>query len=209
MESEPPPNAKAGELLVFFVRRDTVCGDCGRELHHGAMITLEKKKGALCLECADLDHLDYLPSGNAALTRRASKHSGLRAIVLEWSRTRQRYERQGVLVEPEALERAERECQNDEEHRAPPIHSHEGRSRTRGRIDRSRRAVGLGDPGARHEPAHRVPAEGHDHGWIQDLKLAKQVPGARRDLVRLRVTVVRRAALDDVGDENVLAPPAD
>jgi hypothetical protein len=52
------------------------------------------------------------------LTRRASKHSGLRAIVLEWSRTRRRYERQGVLVELEALQRAERECLNDQEQRA-------------------------------------------------------------------------------------------
>jgi hypothetical protein len=32
-------------------------------------------------------------------------------------RARQRYERQGLLVEPEALERAEQECLNDEERR--------------------------------------------------------------------------------------------
>jgi hypothetical protein len=47
MESQPPPTAKAGELLVFFIRRDTVCGECGQELPHGSMITLAKEKGAL------------------------------------------------------------------------------------------------------------------------------------------------------------------
>lgn len=101
------------ELLVFFVRRDTKCAECGRELLHGSMITLEKEKGALCLACADLDHLEYLPRGNAALTRRAGQYSALKAVVLQWSRTRQRYERQGSLVEAEALASAETKCLAD------------------------------------------------------------------------------------------------
>ena len=68
------------------------------------MITLEKERGALCLECADLDHLEFLPSGDAALTRRASTHSRLKAVVVQFSRARRRYERQGVLIESEALD---------------------------------------------------------------------------------------------------------
>ena len=67
----------------------------------------------------------------------------------------------------------------------------------------------LRDPGAGHERAHRVPPERHDDGRVEDLELAPQVRGAGRDLVRLRVAVVGRPALDDVGDEHVLAPPAD
>jgi len=63
----------------------------------------------LCLTCADLDHLIFLPSGNAALTRRARKHSTLSAVVLKWSRARKRYERQGLLVKAQALEQAEQE----------------------------------------------------------------------------------------------------
>ena len=55
--------------------------------------------GPLCLACADTDHLVFLPSGEAALTRRAKKASGLSAVVVRWSRTRKRYERQGLLVE--------------------------------------------------------------------------------------------------------------
>ena len=67
----------------------------------------------LCLECADLDHLVYLSRGDAALTRRATKHSTLHAVVVRFSRSRKRYERQGVLVEEAALEQAERECLAD------------------------------------------------------------------------------------------------
>jgi hypothetical protein len=83
-----------------------------------AWITLVGKKGALCLACADLDHLVFLPAGDAALTRRARKHSTLSAVVLRWSRARKRYERQGLLVEEEALDRAEQECLADEDARA-------------------------------------------------------------------------------------------
>jgi hypothetical protein len=36
-----------------------------------AWISLAEGQGALCLACADLDHLLFLPAGNAALTRRA------------------------------------------------------------------------------------------------------------------------------------------
>ena len=59
----------------------------------------------------------FLPSGDAALTRRAKKHSKLHAVVLKWSRARKRYERQGLLVEEPALDRAEAECLADEKYR--------------------------------------------------------------------------------------------
>lgn len=70
---------------------------------------------ALCLACADLDHLVFLPAGDATVTRRARKHSTLTAVVLKWSRARKRYERQGLLVEDQALEQAEKECLADSE----------------------------------------------------------------------------------------------
>ena len=72
----------------------------------------------LCLSCADLDHLIYLPRGDAALTRRAKTYSALSAVVVRFSRSRGRYERQGVLIEEAALERAEEECLADSELRA-------------------------------------------------------------------------------------------
>jgi hypothetical protein len=103
------------ELKVFISTRESTCGECGENLGSKAWITLVKEKGALCLACADLDHLVFLPSGDAALTRRAKKHSTLSAVVLKWSRARNRYERQGLLVEEQALEKAEEECLADSE----------------------------------------------------------------------------------------------
>ena len=106
---------QAENLKVFISSRDSSCEECGESLGRGAWITLVEGKGALCLSCADLDHLLFLPSGNTALTRRARKHSVLSAVVLKWSRARRRYERQGLLVEAEALEQAETECLADSE----------------------------------------------------------------------------------------------
>jgi len=71
----------------------------------------------LCLSCADLDHLVYLPRGDTALTRRARKHSSLSAVVVRFSRSRKRYERQGVLIEEPALDRAKQESSADADER--------------------------------------------------------------------------------------------
>jgi hypothetical protein len=68
----------------------------------------------LCMDCADLGELYFLPSGNMALTRRAKKYSSLWAVVVRFSRARKRYERQGLLVEGQAIDRAEDECAADE-----------------------------------------------------------------------------------------------
>ncbi|HEY2443535.1 MAG TPA: DUF2293 domain-containing protein [Streptosporangiaceae bacterium] len=71
--------------------------------------------GPICLTCADLGHLVFLPAGDAALSRRARKESGLAAVVVRFSRSRKRYERQGILVEEAALGRAEEQCLADQE----------------------------------------------------------------------------------------------
>jgi hypothetical protein len=110
--SDSPSESK--EIVVFIIRRDTKCAECGEELFKGRWIRLENDR-ALCLKCADLAHLEFLPSGNAALTRRATKHSPLRAVVVQWARARNRYERQGILVTAAALCRAEEECLADAE----------------------------------------------------------------------------------------------
>jgi hypothetical protein len=116
-DSDGPVRAKPDQfaLKVFISHRDSVCDECDERLGPHAWITLAGERGALCLTCADLDHLAFLPSGEPALTRRARKHSALAAVVLKWSRARKRYERQGILVEEEALRRAEEECLADAE----------------------------------------------------------------------------------------------
>jgi hypothetical protein len=101
------------DLLVIQPIKDWSCAECQGT---GDLLIMDEP-GPLCLACADLDHLVFLPAGDAALTRRAKKASVLSAVVVRWSRTRKRYERQGLLVEEPALEQAEQQCLADEEAR--------------------------------------------------------------------------------------------
>lgn len=102
------------ELLVIWARRPWVCAGCAGQFEPGRSLTMDDA-GPLCLDCGDLGHLEFLPRGDAALTRRAKRSSRLSAVVVQWSRTRKRYERQGILVEEEALAAAERACLADSE----------------------------------------------------------------------------------------------
>jgi hypothetical protein len=104
--------ANPRDIVVFWIVRDSACAECASELGKGRFLRMEGER-PLCLACADLDHLVFLARGDTALTRRASKYSTLRAVVVRFSRCRKRYERQGVLVEEPALEQAERECLAD------------------------------------------------------------------------------------------------
>ena len=106
--SRPP------EIVVFEILRDSQCSQCKSELSRGSFLLMEAGQ-PLCMHCADLDHLVFLPSGDTALTRRAKKHSALSAVVVRFSRARKRYERQGILVQEAALARAEEECLSDED----------------------------------------------------------------------------------------------
>lgn len=105
-----------GDIVVFWIVSDSACAECRSELGKGRLLRIEGGR-PLCLACADLDHLVFLARGDTALTRRASKYSTLCAVVVRFSRSRRRYEREGVLVEESALEQAERECLADAEAR--------------------------------------------------------------------------------------------
>ena len=83
--------------------KDWTCHRCGGT---GDLLIMEKP-GPSCLVCADLSELVFLPSGNALLTRRAKAKSAKHAVVVRFSKTRGRYERQGLLVEPRALAEAQ------------------------------------------------------------------------------------------------------
>lgn len=101
-------------VVVIPLKSDWTCHECGDT---GGWLIMEDP-GPLCLHCADLDHLVFLPSGDATLTRRARKASGLAAVVVRFARARKRYERQGILVEEAALAAAEQSCLDDEDARA-------------------------------------------------------------------------------------------
>jgi hypothetical protein len=109
---------QAPDLVVFQkVSEEGNCSECGAELLNGEFLLMEKGQ-PLCLACADLDHLLFLPAGDAALSRRARKHSSLAAVVVRFSRARKRYERQGLLVTEAGLAKAEEECAADAPARA-------------------------------------------------------------------------------------------
>jgi mRNA-degrading endonuclease HigB of HigAB toxin-antitoxin module len=57
----------------------------------------------VCLQCAGLGDLEFLPAGNASLTRRAKAKSPRHAVVVRFSRSRGRHERQALLVEANRL----------------------------------------------------------------------------------------------------------
>ena len=112
-----PEEPQERELRCIFILAPRPCSECGEDLTKGELVLLEEDH-SLCLCCADIDHLVFLPSGNTALTRRSRKHSDLSIVVTEFSRSRKRYERQGVLVTQEGLDKAEEECLSDEDRRA-------------------------------------------------------------------------------------------
>jgi hypothetical protein len=108
---------KAPTPVVFMNLRDAQCSECGADIAQGAMLFMETEQ-PLCLPCAHFGDLEFLPSGDTALTRRATKYSQRSAVVVRFNRSRKRYERQGILVEDAALGKAEQECVQDAGERA-------------------------------------------------------------------------------------------
>jgi hypothetical protein len=103
------------DLVVIQPLKGRHCAEC----RQGPLpMHLLEFNAPICLDCADLAHLVFLPRGSAALTRRAREASSLCAVVVRFSRRRKRYERQGLLVEEAALARAESACLADADARA-------------------------------------------------------------------------------------------
>jgi hypothetical protein len=98
--SRPP------ELVVIQpLNREWACHRCAGT---GDLLMMEPP-GPACLSCAGLGDLEFVPAGDALLTRRAKTKSARFAVVVRFSRARGRYERRGLLVEGPALAEAERE----------------------------------------------------------------------------------------------------
>ncbi len=96
-QSRPP------DLVVISPLKDWICTTCSGT----GDLLLMQDAGPVCMRSAGLDHLVFLPSGDAGLTRRAHRASDLSAVVVRFSRSRKRYERQGLLVEVAALAQAQ------------------------------------------------------------------------------------------------------
>lgn len=110
------------ERDIFITRDKTNCLKCNSIIEKGEFSELEYTEDSweaknICLECAGLGNLVYLPRGDAALSRRARKESEQTAIVYRYNRSQKRRERQGILIQPAALEKAKEQCLADEEER--------------------------------------------------------------------------------------------
>jgi hypothetical protein len=194
--------ARPSELLVIAASKPWTCADCSAEFRRSEFLTMDDA-GPLCLRCADLDHLLFLPRGDAALSRRARKVSRLSAVVVRWSPTRKRYERQGILAEPDAIAQAEQECLADSE----------ARERRRVR-DAERRAVedekfvaGLAAavraqfPGCPHERASRI--AGHA-GARSSGRIGRTSAGRALDSEAVRLAVIAAIRHEDTNSDDLL-----
>jgi hypothetical protein len=121
---KPPSDSDA--ILVFPSQGEGDCAHCAAPLYRSAFVTF-KNDTIACVKCGGLENLEFLPSGNAALTRRANALSAIKYVVLKFSRARKRYERQGILAHPEILDQARRECEADEAARETKRHASSAR----------------------------------------------------------------------------------
>lgn len=98
---------------LFALSRNSRCHGCDTKLLVDVIVKLNHKDNdeveAFCLKCSRLDELVVLKSGNAQVTRLAKKYSKQHFVIMKWSELWKTYERQGLLVESEALERATKE----------------------------------------------------------------------------------------------------
>jgi len=200
VERESPPP----ELVAISPLNAWSCRGCGET---GDLLVMEEP-GPMCLSCVEMDHLLFLPAGNAALTRRARKASGLSAVVVRFSRSRRRYERQGILVEEHALDRAEAECLADQEVRA----------RRRARAD-ERRAVADTEwaaeaaaailrqfPGC---PAARAQAIAHHAGARGSGRVGRSARGRALDEEALALAVAASVRHEDTDYDALLMAGVD
>ena len=192
-QSRPP------DLVVISPIKDWTCTICAGT---GDLLIMEGP-GPLCLTCADLDHLVYLPAGSATLTRRAKAGSGLSAVVVRFSRSRGRYERQGILVERDALERAERECLADAEARA---RRRERDPERRAREDvqlhaRLANAIAVAFPGC---PADRAQAIARHAATRGSGRIGRTAAARELDRDAVELAVVAAVRHEDTGYDELL-----
>jgi hypothetical protein len=98
--------SRAPDLVVVRpLHHEWTCHRCGGS---GDLLMMENS-GPACLRCVGLDDLEFVPAGDALLSRRVKANSTRCAVVVSFSRSRRRYERQGLLVEPQALADVQRD----------------------------------------------------------------------------------------------------
>ncbi len=81
-------------------------------------VAISEKAPGTCFKCSIFSSYTFLPSGDAALTRRSKKHSDHCGVLLFWNQRRKRFDRKGQYVQVTAIQQAKAECQADAQIRA-------------------------------------------------------------------------------------------
>ncbi len=104
---------------IFLTKKKTLsCAKCGKAIAQGeAYVAESEKHKGTCFACSPYVNATFLKPGNAALTRRSKKHSSYCGVVYAWNARRKRFDRRGQYVEAEAIVKAQRECEADQEER--------------------------------------------------------------------------------------------
>ena len=191
--------AAAESMVVIEPLNPWTCMGCGGS---GSLLFMEDA-GPLCMGCADLDHLIFLPAGDAALSRRARKASRLAAVVVRFSRSRKRYERQGILVEEAALEQAEAQCLADEDARARRRERDRQRRADQDVVFQARltEAVGRLFPGC---PAGRAEAIAQHAAVRGSGRVGRSAAGRALDEQAVMLAVIASVRHEDTGYDELL-----
>jgi hypothetical protein len=190
------------EILVIAATKPWACASCAAQFQRSDLLTMDDA-GPLCMDCADLGHLEFLGRGSTALTRRAKRHSRLSAVVVQWSRARKHYERQGILAEPEAIAQAEQECLADDEVRE----RRRKRDAERRIIEDERFVAELTDairaqfPGC---PAKRAQRIARHAGARSSGRIGRTSAGRALDAEAIRLAVVASIRHEDTSYEELL-----
>ncbi|MBS1996538.1 MAG: hypothetical protein JSS86_09520 [Cyanobacteria bacterium SZAS LIN-2] len=113
-KKEKATREKTTKEVVYSLSRKSRCSNCDKRLEPGEIVKLQKAeedREALCRTCSKLDHFELIGKGNAKITRLAAKYSTTSYVVMKWSEVWKTYERLGILAEPEAVDKAEKEAQ--------------------------------------------------------------------------------------------------
>jgi hypothetical protein len=115
MQMSTAKTEKKKDPVVYALSNASRCFGCDRKMLVNDLIVLHNKedeKEVYCLNCEKLDHLQVLKAGDPKITRLAKKYSTTLFVVMKWSDTWKFYERQGLLVEPEALAKARKDAES-------------------------------------------------------------------------------------------------
>ncbi|MBX9951279.1 MAG: hypothetical protein K2Y39_19075 [Candidatus Obscuribacterales bacterium] len=102
----------AKETPVYSLVRASRCYNCDAKQEPGSIVKFEPGKDEReirCRKCASLEEMEFLRSGNAKVTQMAKKYSQRVVLVMQWSELWKTYERIGLLVESQAIDRIEKE----------------------------------------------------------------------------------------------------